>query len=146
MSMPLLGLIPFLQSLKKTLSRRQSLCQCPYSGLSHFYQYERNSRWMVLHRCQCPYSGLSHFYATSPANPKPNGNCVNALTRAYPISTASQRLTRHIPCSVSMPLLGLIPFLQTCFTVVTRHLHHFPTVSTSWLCQCPYSGLSHFYN
>ena len=44
-----------------------------------------------------------------------------------------------------MPLLGLIPFLQTCFTVVTRHLHHFPTVSTSWLCQCPYSGLSHFY-
>ena len=37
--------------------------------------------------------------------------CVNALTRAYPISTVSAINIQILNDTVSMPLLGLIPFL-----------------------------------
>ena len=44
---------------------------------------------MVIRVCQCPYSGLSHFYALKKVIVTCGFVCVNALTRAYPISTVS---------------------------------------------------------
>ena len=88
-SMPLLGLIPFLRSRGFRNYRSRSRCQCPYSGLSHFYPTPEVPEIVVTPVCQCPYSGLSHFYGILPFYIDETINCVNALTRAYPISTVS---------------------------------------------------------
>ncbi len=138
--MPLLGLIPFLPSTNRWLMMKVGLCvnaltraypistaflsavevgkkcQCPYSGLSHFYDYSRftvsigvsmpllglipflhefmSNNTNVTLRCQCPYSGLSHFYRNYVEKIEKNFFCVNALTRAYPISTSVQSMFR----------------------------------------------------
>ena len=67
----------------------KAVCQCPYSGLSHFYTLPIWTKFKVDGLCQCPWSGLSHFYTTSAQGNVWLNNCVNALGRAYPISTVS---------------------------------------------------------
>ena len=86
--------------------------------------------------------------------------CVNALHRAYPISTELFPWNSGKKIRVSMPYIGLIPFLlfylfrmaMQCFCV--NALHRAYPISTAMigkeiikmtLCQCPTSGLSHFY-
>ena len=69
-SMPYIGLIPFLPR-RRIDERDEELCQCPISGLSHFYQKgEKND----------------HIYKYR----------VNALYRAYPISTVSFKKSAKI--------------------------------------------------
>ena len=90
------------------------MCQCPQSGLSHFYtavvEEESDEDECVnalsraypistddgkgngdpeQHVCQCPKSGLSHFYEKNEGIDNQISGCVNALSRAYPISTVS---------------------------------------------------------
>ena len=110
--MPLLGLIPFLPVERLKIYTSTALCQCPYSGLSHFYQEPEETQQPDESVCQCPYSGLSHFYVAQEIAHAAQNNCVNALTRAYPISTLRFRWSFGKAYYVSMPLLGLIPFLQ----------------------------------
>ena len=63
--------------------------------------------------------------------------CVNALCRAYSISTHAATAYRNYHVTVSMPCVGLIPFLPWGNGGTDLFLD---------LCQCPVSGLFHFYN
>ena len=114
-SMPLLGLIPFLQIWVSIWIMMNWLCQCPYSGLSHFYTSEEE----FIGYCRHCVNALTRAYPISTEQPEiivTPTPCVNALTRAYPISTSARTWTwaRTWTC-VSMPLLGLIPFLRYPF-------------------------------
>ena len=60
-SMPCIGLIPFLLTLAQQLCPTRNMFQCPESGLSHFYR-EQDSKISNQYRFQCPESSLSHFY------------------------------------------------------------------------------------
>ena len=110
-SMPSLGLFPFLRDNHMDW-REEAICfnalsraipistpeetekpeetemfQCPISGYSHFYYQYRNIYKGGLNKFQCPISGYSHFY----------------------ILNVKKDLQHEI---VSMPYLGLFPFLR----------------------------------
>ena len=64
-----------------------------------------------------PYIGLIPFllYVKEIVYYK-SGGCVNALHRAYPISTPKMTAMWFMFFTVSMPYIGLIPFLRPgCF-------------------------------
>ena len=61
---------------------------------------------------------------------------VNALWRAYLISTARKERGISHEHAVSMPYIRLLPFLQMAET---------KTSIRQIVCQCPTSGFSHFY-
>ena len=65
---------------------QKEVCQCPSSGESHFYGYEKKQNGAGEHR-------------------------VNALHRANPISTSGKKRPMSSARSVSMPFIGRIPFL-----------------------------------
>ena len=134
-SMPYIRLLPFLQMAETKTSIRQIVCQCPTSGFSHFYIYKNESKQRnklcvnALHRAS-PISTMPWDFhdnghhvcvnALHRASPISTNTflfkvgkqyCVNALHRASPISTRSQNLQEFID-SVSMPYIGLLPFLQ----------------------------------
>ena len=110
MSMPYIGLIPFLLKGISVLSQSVMIVSCPTSGLSHFYK--------DLHLL------LGNV-----------GGCVNALHRAYPISTLRRGFLRSHLYVVSMPYIGLIPFL---LSDVYNESHQYKVVSM------PYIGLIPF--
>ena len=74
-----------------------------------------------------PLIGLIPFLQNGEISNDEQETGVNALNRAYPISTLNLRSLR---CQhrVSMPLIGLIPFLQA--------LKRF-YVTVIFVCQCP---------
>ena len=84
--MPYIRLLPFLQMAETKTSIRQIVCQCPTSGFSHFYQ------------------------DLTDVQTKAN-DCVNALHRASPISTGTEDIYLEGQAGVSMPYIGLLPFL-----------------------------------
>ena len=86
MSMPFNGLIPFLRG----------------------YIYEKN----INRKCQCPSTGLYHFYKKLLSKTDQYLKCVNALQRAYIISTFIKMTKIWRSKYVSMPFNGLIPFLR----------------------------------
>ena len=63
-------------------------------------------------KCQCPYSGFLHFYQDCGCNATVCVRCVNALIRAFFISTEEKTMTEE-ETMVSMPLFGLSSFLRT---------------------------------
>ena len=87
--------------------------------------------------------------------------CVNALHRAIPISTGDGNNVGVDVNGVSMPYIGLSPFLQHLMwsrkslqQQCVNALHRAIPISTSlcWciksdglMCQCPSSGYPHFY-
>ena len=110
--------------------------------------------------CQCPSTGLHHFYLIVGCKLNFVARCVNALQRAYIISTFSEGklqtllrrcvnalqrayiistlivLCMRFPTQVSMPFNGLTSFLLvSCFELQ----------DTINMCQCPSTGLHHFY-
>ena len=110
--------------------------------------------------CQCPVSGYPHFYASLERPLNEIEKSVNALSRAIPISTANDKDCIQEYKYVSMPCLGLSPFLhennryqgnhQLCQCPVSGYPHFY----ISWMmtdcnkqkmCQCPVSGYPHFY-
>ena len=61
--MPFIGLTPFLHALCEKAEERGIVCQCPLSGLLHFYDLNKMVRERLIKElCQCPSSGLLHFY------------------------------------------------------------------------------------
>ena len=134
-SMPFNGLTPFLQKNMCFLVNWDSVCQCPSTGLLHFYKcirglqkevdyvsmpfnglipflrgyiYEKN----INRKCQCPSTGLYHFYKKLLSKTDQYLKCVNALQRAYIISTFIKMTKIWRSKYVSMPFNGLIPFLR----------------------------------
>ena len=160
--MPYLELLPFLRLVNGGLQAVNSACQCPISSYSHFYAQKTQVQISIVDECQCPISSYSHFYvrdiddcrrmATMCQCPISSyshfyrvatiiteafKDCVNALSRATPISTKKEHhfkmvaicvnaLSRATPIStillnaaiangyfVSMPYLELLPFLPS---------------------------------
>ena|GEM_PF-1874891 len=85
-SMPLLGLLPFLQE-KKPDRLYVNTVSMPLLGLLPFLPLGIDDNYYIYYLCQCPYSGFFHFY-------EKGGRCYEHRD------------------NVSMPLLGLLPFLQ----------------------------------
>ena len=63
-------------------------------------------------KCQCPSSGLLHFYGGCHIESQGLRSCVNALHRAYSISTGEKNMAMEYIYIVSMPFIGLTPFLR----------------------------------
>ena len=107
----------------------------PFIGLSPFLQCCTGATTIIKLMCQCPLSGFLHFYMTN-FKTILGAKCVNALYRAFSIST--QIYWKQIYCSmlVSMPFIGLSPFL------LGRYKQY---VDVRYGCQCPLSGFLHFY-
>ena len=111
--MPYVGLFPFLLSFDSLYKKNLALCQCPMSGFSHFYfdksagkylqcnvsmpyvglipflQYKRIPNEIDLNIVPTPYAGLISFLLMATENIIMEAVSVNALCRAYPISTVS---------------------------------------------------------
>ena len=88
MSMPFIGLSPFLRKLGKV-------------GLA------------LKKQCQCPLSGFLHFYVCEYLQVQPSEISVNALYRAFSISTTGIDIPMELLEGVSMPFIGLSPFLRS---------------------------------
>ena len=92
---------------------------------------------LYLPLCQCPSTGLSHFYYPELEIVFDAPKCVNALLRAYPISTVSIPMATDQSEVCQCPSTGLSHFYPD--GVVGVEL-----VNNS--CQCPSTSLSHFYS
>ena len=155
--MPYLGLLPFLQMKVITLNVMKH-CVNALSRASPISTIHADFHWGGILVCQCPISGFSHFYDYISSELQRSQNCVNALSRASPISTHTIRhfhftkmcvnaLSRASPIStsflfyqtfawliVSMPYLGLLPFLP----IIKEYRN------PSFLVSMPYLGLLPF--
>ena len=79
-----------------------TLCQCPLSGFLHFYTERTVFMSTALSRCQCPLSGFLHFYAFHRKENDLWKKSVNALYRAFSISTVPHdRRNYHEKVSVN---------------------------------------------
>ena len=67
------------------------VCQCPLSGFLHFYGFSCLVVLRILPLCQCPLSGFLHFYRRNILKRMPISVRVNALYRAFSISTIFRR-------------------------------------------------------
>ena len=137
------------------------MCQCPLSGLLHFYRlrdavkehgiicvnalhraYSISTERYVYDRdsenvCQCPSSGLLHFYLQARLFVR-NGHVVcQCLSSGLLHFYQQQKSDNSWKMIVSMPFIGLTPFL---------HLKDADLGASVEMCQCPSSGLLHFYN
>ena len=110
-SMPCFGLSPFLQVVVSGGGDALSTCQCPASGFLHSY-CSKSQNYTTGGMCQCPASGFLHFYVTERSYYEGNF-CVNALLRAFSISTFQVHIHMDVKHQVSMPCFGLSPFLPT---------------------------------
>ena len=112
------------------------MCQCPLSGFLHFYVNATPHPLTFLDGCQCPLSGFLHFYIKLDWCGAKKNVCVNALYRAFSISTTICNGVISIDYAVSMPFIGLSPFLP---------IEDMPENIWQNMCQCPLSGFLHFY-
>ena len=114
------------------------MCQCPVSGESHFYESttpaEDNTGKQVSMPClgRIPFLLLAYGVTR-----RSNKQCVNALSRANPISTDCMGIFYACFCKCQCPVSGESHFYpgEYCIKEVQYGL-----------CQCPVSGESHFYD
>ena len=107
----------------------------PCLGLSPFLLYGV-FRELMDAMCQCPVSGYPHFYMAACQVVYCSYICVNALSRAIPISTASTK-TIFIHRSYG------VNALSRAIPISTKAPHKWPNLV---VCQCPVSGYPHFYS
>ena len=136
--MPCLGLTSFLLEGAYGTCQFLSLCQCPVSGLPHFYVH----RGYVDIKKIFGVNALCRAYLISTGNSGIRYNlqpgCVNALCRAYLISTLSSPVCIYIqPIWCQCPVSGLPHFYNMDSFVAD--------LQKKCMCQCPVSGLPHFY-
>ena len=108
--MPFNGLTPFLRYISKackniwkcvnalkratsisTISiwdkKKKKWCQCPLTGLLHFYSTDTDKIYAIYDMCQYPSTDLLHFYNDKTREIYVKFKSINALKRAYSIST-----------------------------------------------------------
>ena len=83
---PLSGFFHFYAYVGFTQELGSIECQCPLTGFFHFYTICRGTI-TINFECQCPLSGFLHFYAGKYLDVLVKDVCVNALYRAFSIST-----------------------------------------------------------
>ena len=108
---PMSGVLHFYvdRNEKKENLRNVSMS---YVGLSSFLQLLEDDKMDALELCQCPVSGVLHFYTVEHHAVCEHDNCVNALCRAFFISTEFNTTCNQFCNSVSMPCIGLSSFLH----------------------------------
>ncbi len=89
----------------------------PYIGLIPFLHENDATTRDVINIVSMPYIGLIPFLQRHCKRMRTFGDCVNALHRAYPISTRCVGINSLAKVIVSMPYIGLIPFLLVKKTV-----------------------------
>ena len=110
-------------------------CQCPMTGFFHFYR--RTGTFGIWGSAvSMPYDGLFSFLPELHPWRGKIWQCVNALWRAFFISTEILPRTICKSRRVSMPYDGLFSFLHGALT---------KSVKIGSMCQCPMTGFFHFY-
>ncbi len=97
-SMPFSGLMSFLPKLNSDLYILPSSVSMPFSGLMSFLHYWLAQNMGRSKKCQCPSAGLCHFYEVLEFRQIFLFVRVNALQRAYVISTVQDELGFHMIC------------------------------------------------
>ena len=119
MSMPCIGRSSFLRGICGRFTTRMSNVSMPYAGRSSFLQFKYELRKHLTELCQCPMSGVLHFYHECRAAPLKLGKCVNALCRAFFISTIKQlEFEKAVLLAVSMPYVGRSSFLHSLWELL----------------------------
>jgi len=131
-----------------------------FIGLTPFLRPSKSRSRSLSKRCQCPSSGLLHFYISYLVTPSLFLRCVNALHQAYSISTLHSSTGKHFKTRCQCPSSGLLHFyviimcifitiwmVSMPFIRLTPFLpdHRLPPPGNQVMCQCPSSGLLHFY-
>ena len=78
--------------------------------------------------CQCPLSGYLHFYMVIKKATFNSAICVNALYRAISISTRTDKSLTEMEDYVSMPFIGLSPFLRSTLWARINRGHNSETI------------------
>ena len=134
-SMPFFGLTPFLPCSRLCCGTWGCTVSMPFFGLTPFLR--NHSIYKVeTTPVSMPFFGLTPFLRISNRSYAPSQHSVNALLRAYSISTKCCKCHRQWKYRVSMPFFGLTPFLLICLVLFSI---------AACMCQCPSSGLLHFY-
>ena len=104
----------FISTLRKDFSYREISvkCQCPMTGFFHFYVVRPSFSSLHIRRVSMPYDGLFSFLQNPFHYHRIRGMCVNALWRAFFISTEEKKMKEKIEKMVSMPYDGLFSFLH----------------------------------
>ena len=119
-SMPYLGLSPFLQEKKRKAKWEKEYVSMPCLGLSPFLLNFRDAITSTNQMCQCPVSGYPHFYRVTSRNPHKQGaqfrnntcNCQTIWFCSYFYSIFS--FTWYF-CSFSPEMVRLSTFLLYMF-------------------------------
>ena len=134
-SMPFNGLSSFLRYNTYQSRQKRHMYQCPLTGFLYFYKtnfFSENDDALVY---QCPLTGFLYFYTFRDLNTIMNQHCINALSRAFFISTSLQRTACKNERVYQCPLTGFLYFYDQ-LRKRTIHL---------WLYQCPLTGFLYFY-
>ena len=110
--MPYIGLLPFLLVYEDCEFPVKESVSMPYIGLLPFLRGNSIKNKCGMYRVNALYraSPISTYILEYISND--HKSCVNALYRASPISTKVKKMTK-IEKIVSMPYIGLLPFLLT---------------------------------
>ena len=91
--------------------------------------------YLKNNKYQCPVSGLFHFYINLKPIKQEKSRSVNALCRAYSIST--------VTCDVKKFGIRGVNALCRAYSISTDFREQYQLFDKR--CQCPVSGLFHFY-
>ncbi len=111
--MPWIGLPPFLPSIKIETEGQEDSVNALDRATSISTEYTDVASVEFEFECQCPGSGYLHFYGLIMQIKKLKEECVNALDRATSISTSLKEGKMKKVRFVSMPWIGLPPFLRS---------------------------------
>ena len=87
---PFIGLSPFLRAYRNRCSPYSGVCQCPLSGFLHLYVFWYSGIYFVIDMSQCPLTGFFHLYDKFHTLDKLDKFRVNAIYRAFSISTRAE--------------------------------------------------------
>ena len=133
-SMPSVVLSSFLHKTTIDVVGGTIMCQCPQSCFLHFY-LSATSQPKTSFMCQCPQSCFLHFYLPHLIIANPFLGGVNALSRAFFIST--EKVNSLIMMKKSVNALSRAFFISTTARAIAN--------SDTIVCQCPQSCFLHFY-
>ena len=111
-SMLLIGLFSFLRQTMETElmmghgDNARNRAFLFSTKMNHYREFVRDM-------CQCPQSGFPHFYCSKHYLVRILPVGVNALNRAFLISTQTAAEAKQWTLTVSMPSIGLSSFLHT---------------------------------
>ena len=122
--------------INNSLTFDEMLVSMPFIGLSPFLlcAFLKVQPGDIM--CQCPLSGFLHFYGDELMTFKVKTESVNALYRAFSISTLVRLWMQVHLFLCQCPLSGFLHFYAGKISMAE---------ASACMCQCPLSGFLHFY-